>query len=77
MSAAVASEFPHACPGRRATQAFTDIGESEFTAEGQVRAFVNNGVTTVLQVNVTRAAGSDMTLRLSGAITLANSDFLL
>jgi Ca2+-binding RTX toxin-like protein len=57
-------------------QAFTFIGSSSFTAEGQVRAFFD-GTNTIVRLNTSGATGAESEIQLSGNVTLTASDFVL
>lgn len=67
-----------ATAGTAGNQAFVFIGNSGFTAEGQIRAY-QYGDDTIVQFNATGAGGSDMSIRLKGfeADTLTPGDFIL
>ncbi|MFO1049159.1 MAG: M10 family metallopeptidase C-terminal domain-containing protein, partial [Geminicoccaceae bacterium] len=58
-------------------QAFRFIGNHEFTAVGQVRAYQENG-DTVLEINCTDMfQGADMIVVIDPLVTLQGRDFLL
>ena len=64
--------------GTGGNQAFVFVGDSGFTAEGQIRAY-QFGDDTIVQFNTSGAGGSDMSIRLKGflADTLTPGDFIL
>jgi Ca2+-binding RTX toxin-like protein len=64
--------------GIAGNQAFVFVGDSGFTAEGQIRAY-QFGDDTIVQFNTSGAGGSDMSIRLKGflADTLTSADFIL
>ena len=62
--------------GTIGNQAFTFIGGSTFTAEGQVRAFFE-GDHTVVALNTTGASGAESQIQLAGHIDLIGFDFIL
>ncbi|MGD9511407.1 MAG: calcium-binding protein [Geminicoccaceae bacterium] len=58
-------------------QAFRFIGDHEFTAVGQLRAYAYNGH-TVLEINTSDAiSGGEMTVVVDPLVTLQGKDFLL
>jgi predicted Zn-dependent protease len=67
-----------AMAGTAGNQAFTFIGALAFSAEGEVRAF-QSGADTLVQLNTTGAAGTEMPIVLQNftALTLATADFVL
>jgi Ca2+-binding RTX toxin-like protein len=62
--------------GTSQDQAFAFINGDGFTAEGQVRFFVE-GDHTVVEANTTGGSGAEMQVELSGNINLTAGDFLL
>jgi Ca2+-binding RTX toxin-like protein len=68
--------FLDAKAGTSGEQAFAFIGSDGFTAEGQVRAFVE-GDHTVVALNTSGSGGSEAQIELTGNFTLAGGDFLL
>lgn len=64
-----------AMDGTGGNQAFTFIGETAFSAEGQVR--VSEGATaTVIAINTTGQGGAEMLIKVNG-VGLAEGDFIL
>jgi serralysin len=57
-------------------QAFTFVGGSGFTAEGQVRAFFE-GDHTVVALNTSGASGAEAQIELAGHVDLIGFDFVL
>jgi hypothetical protein len=58
-------------------QAFTFIGRGQFTGEGQVRFYQQNG-NTYVEANTTDAtAGADMTIALDPLVSMQATDFVL
>jgi Ca2+-binding RTX toxin-like protein len=57
-------------------QAFAFIGQRQFTGEGQVRFFQQDGDTFV-QANTDGTSGAEMTIRVDPLVSLQATDFLL
>jgi serralysin len=68
--------FMDAKVGTSGEQAFAFVGSDGFTAEGQVRAFVE-GDHTVVALNTSGSGGSEAQIEFTGNFTLAEGDFLL
>ena len=62
--------------GTIGNQAFTFIGGSKFSAEGQVRVFFE-GDHTVVALNTTGNSGAESQIQIAGHIDLTASDFIL
>jgi Ca2+-binding RTX toxin-like protein len=57
-------------------EAFTFVGQKQFTAAGQVRFFQQDGDTFV-QANTDGTSGAEMTIRLDPLVSLQATDFVL
>jgi Ca2+-binding RTX toxin-like protein len=68
--------FMDARVGTSGDQAFDFIGSDGFTAEGQVRAFVE-GDHTVVALNTSGSGGSEAQIELTGNFALVEGDFVL
>jgi Ca2+-binding RTX toxin-like protein len=68
--------FIDAKVGTAGGQGFSFIGGSNFSAEGQVRAFFE-GDHTVVALNTSGAGGTESQIELAGNVTLTAADFLL
>ena len=62
--------------GTAGNQAFGFIGKAAFTAQGQVRFFVE-GDHTVVQLNTAGTSGAESEIELAGIVTLTGVDFIL
>jgi Ca2+-binding RTX toxin-like protein len=68
--------FIDAKVGTVSDQSFKFIGNANFSAEGQVRAFVE-GDHTVVSLNTSGLTGSESQIELTGIISVSDGDFVL
>lgn len=68
--------FVDAKVGAPQDQAFAFIGDQAFTADGQVRFFVE-GDHTLVEANTTGSSGTEMQIELTGNVNLMAGDFIL
>ena len=61
----------------QANEAFSYIGSSSFSAAGQVRSFLSGGTTFVALNTNSDISAPEMTISLSGALSLQTSNFIL
>ena len=62
--------------GPLGNEAFTFIGSADFSAEGQIRVFNENG-NTIVQLNTSGASGAESEIELTGLVNPSASDFIL